>query len=164
MFSFVLAGILSVYAGNVTVPADPGKPAAVAAPNSLNKTLMLKLVNQVRSKGCQCGPTWYPPAPALLWSDQLEEAATLHSKDMYKKSYLAHTAPDGSNGGERIERTGYHWKSFGENIAEGYTSESEVLEGWLKSPGHCKNILSRTYKEMGVARTGDYWTQMFASK
>jgi len=39
-----------------------------------------------------------------------------------------------------------------------------VIEGWLKSPGHCKNIMSQKYKEMGVARVGNYWTQTFGSQ
>jgi uncharacterized protein YkwD len=54
--------------------------------------------------------------------------------------------------------------SYGENIAFGQRSEREVMQGWLSSPGHCKNIMSKTFKEMGVSRVGDYWTQVFATK
>lgn len=132
--------------------------------SSVNKTMMLQLVNEVRKKGCQCGDTYYYPVKEVLWNDQLEKAAYNHSLDMYTNEYFSHVAPDGSNGGVRITRVGYNWKAFGENIAAGYRSEKEVVDGWLSSPGHCKNIMSTNFKEMGVARVGNYWTQEFGSK
>jgi uncharacterized protein YkwD len=46
----------------------------------------------------------------------------------------------------------------------GYTTEKQVVDAWLKSPGHCKNIMNKNYKEMGVARVGTYWTQTFGTK
>jgi len=33
----------------------------------------------------------------------------------------------------------------------------------LHSPGHCANIMNKNFREMGVARVGDYWTQDFGS-
>lgn len=131
---------------------------------TVNKAVMLQLVNEVRKKGCQCGDTYYYPAPTITWNNQLEAAAYEHSEDMYTNKYFDHIAPDGSNGGSRIEQAGYNWMTFGENIAVGFRSEKEVLDGWLLSPGHCKNIMNNSFKEMGVARVGTYWTQEFAAK
>ena len=54
--------------------------------------------------------------------------------------------------------------AYGENIATGYRTEKEVVKGWIASPGHCKNIMSKLYKEMGVARYGNYWTQEFGAQ
>jgi len=141
-----------------------GPGPKTTAKESLDKIGILKLVNAARKKGCQCGDTYYYPAPALTWNEQLEQAAFAHSKDMSSKNYFNHTAPDGSRAGDRIEKAGYHWLTYGENIGLGYKSEKEVVEGWLKSPGHCKNIMNKDYKEMGVARVGNYWTQEFAAK
>ncbi|MGN6399102.1 MAG: CAP domain-containing protein [Flavisolibacter sp.] len=138
--------------------------SSTAASESLDKIGILKLVNAARKKGCQCGDTYYYPAPALTWNEQLEQAAFAHSKDMFSKKYFSHTAPDGSRAGDRIEKAGYHWLMYGENIGLGYKNEKEVVEGWLKSPGHCKNIMNKDYKEMGVARAGNYWTQEFGTK
>jgi len=145
---------------SITVAKDPTPKKII--PVSLNKKLMLQLVNEIREKGCQCGDTYYYPVPALEWNDQLEAAALAHSVDMYKKNYFSHTAPDGSRAGKRIEKAGYQWTAYGENIGSGYRREQEVVEGWLKSPGHCKNIMSRMYREMGVGRVGSLWTQAFA--
>jgi uncharacterized protein YkwD len=130
----------------------------------INKITILKLVNEARKKGCQCGNTYYSPAPALTWNEQLEQAAAVHSNDMFNKKYFSHTAPDGSKAGERIKRTGYHWLAYGENIGMGFKNEQEMVEGWLKSPGHCKNIMNKDYKEMGAARAGSYWTQTFGAR
>lgn len=130
----------------------------------LNKTVMLQLVNKVRSSGCNCGGRFYPSAPPLAWNEKLEKAAFVHSQDMWRRNYFSHKAPDGSNGGNRIERAGYPWKAYGENIAFGYTTERDVVKGWLSSPGHCRNIMNRNYKEMGVSRVNNYWTQTFGAR
>ncbi len=151
---------VTVAASTTVVPIDP--PGAKI--RSVNKSLMLQLVNEVRRKGCQCGDTYYYPAPELTWNTKLEAAALSHSSNMQESNFFSHRAPDGSNGGVRIERAGYIWKAYGENIAAGYTSERAVLKGWLESPGHCKNLLNKRYREMGVARVGTYWTQEFGAQ
>ncbi len=130
----------------------------------VNKALMLQLVNEVRQKGCKCGDQYFSPAAPLLWNDQLEQAALTHSTDMFKNNYFSHVSGDGSNGGARIDKAGYKWRTYGENIGMGYKSEKDVVDGWVKSPGHCKNIMNKMFKEVGVARVGTYWTQDFGAK
>ena len=132
-------------------------------PPGVNKTVLLQLVNDARKKGCRCDGTWYPPVAPLSWNNQLERAAYGHSSDMFRNKYFSHTGSDGSGTGERMTKAGYNWRFYGENIAQGYSSEKEVVAGWLSSPGHCANIMSKNYREMAVARVGDYWTQDFGS-
>ncbi len=131
---------------------------------AINKTLMLELVNNARKKGCNCGNTFYPSAPAVSWNVGLEKAAIEHSSDMYSKAYFSHTGQDGTGAGVRIDIAGYKWRTYGENIAMGFSSEKAVMDGWLKSPGHCKNIMNPAFKEVGVAKSGSYWTQDFGTK
>lgn len=166
LFALLLIGLFSgaCTKGEINNPENTSGEETSTTPTTLNKTLMLQLVNNVRQAGCQCGDTYYNPVPALLWNDLLEQAAYNHSADMYQNYFFSHTAPDGSNGGVRIQRAGYVWRTYGENIAMGYKNERETVEGWLKSPGHCKNIMNRNFKEMGVARVGNYWTQAFGAK
>jgi len=133
-------------------------------PTTVNKAVLLQLVNDARKKGCNCGDTYYAPAPALTWNDQLEKAAYNHSTDMYQKKYFSHIGSDGSGSGERISAVGYSWKYYGENIAFGYSAEKDVVAGWLTSPGHCSNIMNKNFREMGVAKAGEYWTQDFGSR
>ncbi len=138
-------------------PVNPG-------PTPVNKNLVLQLVNEVRKKGCNCGGTWYPAAAPLTWNVQLEQAALVHSNDMYANNYFSHAAKDGSKAGQRLDNAGYPWRTYGENIAFGYRSEREVVKGWVQSAGHCKNLMSPAFKEMAVSRVGDYWTQVFGNK
>lgn len=135
-----------------------------SVPSTVNKTVLLQLVNNARKKGCNCGNTYYASAAPLTWNEQLEKAAYDHSKDMFQNKYFSHTGSDGSSSSERIINAGYGWKWYGENIAQGYPGEQEVVAGWLSSPGHCANIMNKNFKEMGVARVGDYWTQEFGSR
>lgn len=130
----------------------------------LNKNLILQLINAARKKGCQCGDTWYPSAPPITWNDLLEKAALEHSTEMVQKKYFSHVSSDGYNTGDRMTKAGYIWKTYGENIGMGYRNEQEMVDGWLKSPGHCKNIMNPQYREMGAARVGDYWTQDFGTR
>ena len=160
-FLFLFFSKFSVAAGlsKDSSGKDPKEPVT-----PVDKALLLQLVNDARKKGCKCGDTYYYAAPPLTWNDQLAEAASAHSNDMHKKKYFSHVSPNGDKAGERIEKAGYHWLQYGENIAMGQKNEKELVEGWLKSPGHCKNIMNKLYKEMGVARAGTYWTQTFGTK
>lgn len=83
---------------------------------------------------------------------------------MVENNYFSHTGKNGSSPGDRIEAECYHWKTYGENIAYGYSFEEAVIEGWMKSEGHCMNIMSPHVKEMGVGRYKDRWKQIFASR
>jgi uncharacterized protein YkwD len=131
---------------------------------NVNKATLLQLVNDVRKKACTCGTTVMPPAGAVAWNDRLAKAAYDHSADMNTNDYLGHNSLDGSNPAQRIAASGYHWSSWGENIAQGYTTEQIVINAWLGSEGHCKNIMNGGFKDMGVGRDGNYWTQDFGSK
>lgn len=159
-FSFLFS-VLLAFSGQTGTNAYSAGPVNTSA---VNKSVLLQLVNNARKKGCNCGDTYYPSAPAITWNEQLEKAAADHSKDMEKNNYFSHYDKKGHSAAMRINRAGYRWAGYAENIALGYASEKEVVEGWLKSPGHCSNIMSRSYKEMGVARSGGYWTQVLATK
>ena len=124
---------------------------------------MVVEVNKLRESGCRCGNTNMPPVGLLQWNDRLASAAAQHNLDMAETGELNHTGSDGSNAGDRLERNGYRWRSYGENIASGFTSMSAVLQAWIDSPGHCRNIMNESFEEIGIDRQGNYWTQVFAS-
>lgn len=130
--------------------------------STVNKAVLLQLVNDARAKGCNCGSTYMQPVGPVAWNDKLEQAALIHSQDMNKNGYFDHTGSDGSSPATRITGVGYQWSAIGENIAMGYPSEQAVMDAWLASEGHCKNIMNGVYTEMGAALDGKYWTQEFA--
>lgn len=125
---------------------------------------ILDMVNEVRKAGCNCGAKYMPPVAELTWNDALAKAAYGHSEDMKKNNFFSHDGSDKSKPGGRITAAGYSWITYGENIALGQTTERVVMNSWLKSEGHCKNIMNAGFKEMGVGRIDNYWTQVFAAK
>jgi uncharacterized protein YkwD len=143
--------------------SDPASSSRNTLSGSGKQTL-LTLVNEARARGCRCGNQKMPPVGAVTWDGHLEDAAAKHCMDMDKHHFLSHSGSDGSTLGFRITKEGFKWKSCAENIAEGYDTEQQVIEGWLKSPAHCKNLMNPGYSSMGVARSGSYWTQDFAGK
>jgi uncharacterized protein YkwD len=109
------------------------------------------------------------PAPPLVWNDNLELAAIGHANDMYSRNYFSHTSKDGRSMEDRIVFAGYIFKGYksfaiGENIAMGQQSIAEVMQGWFKSEGHCRNLMSATFKEVGVAAVNNYWVQDFGGR
>lgn len=130
---------------------------------TLDKDQLLRLVNEVRTSGCNCGGEQMPAVAPVSWNSLLEKAAADHSRDMQQNNFFSHTGSNGSTIGERVTKAGFIWRSCGENIAKGYPDEQSVVEGWINSPGHCKNIMNAGFTLMGVAKSGDYWTQVFAS-
>lgn len=58
-------------------------------------------------------------------------------------------------------------RTWGENVAAGYSSASAVVSGWMNSSGHRANILNGAYTQMGscsadAADGTRYWVQKFA--
>lgn len=130
----------------------------------------MKLVNQARATGRYCGSTYHDAASALRWNDKLFNAAAAHSSDMASKNYFSHTGQDGSSFSQRISAAGYAWRAAGENIAAGQNGIQQVMDGWLQSPGHCANIMSNAYAEVGVSCVHQaastykrYWTMELAA-
>ena len=112
---------------------------------------VLQLVNQTRERARTCGTTRFPAARPLLLNDSLSRASLAHAVDMAQYSYFAHEGRDGSSPADRLSRAGYRWRAVGENIAAGPTTPESVVEGWIRSPQHCANLMAPQFREMGVA-------------
>jgi uncharacterized protein YkwD len=148
-------------------PESSAERAASVASQMLpsERDRALALINAARNIPRRCGTTSYPAVPAVAWNALLEQAAQKHSDDMATRNFFSHTGSDGSAPWQRLTAAGYNWRSMGENIAAGYTSIDAVVAGWLKSPGHCANIMKSGFREIGLARAvnpgsryGTYWT------
>lgn len=147
-------------AANAVVGRD--SPAEVRA-------RVVELVNEARSRPRRCGSQRFAAAGPLFISRSLTEAAGDHARDMARKKYFEHRARDGSEPKDRVQRAGYRSRLTGENIAFGPTSAEEVVAGWLKSPGHCENIMDPRFEDIGVGvatgrkRGHIYWVQNFGA-
>ncbi|EAS44093.1 CAP domain-containing protein [Photobacterium profundum] len=152
-----------------TDPEDGGGSPPQPAPDTGFQDEMLTAVNAARATQQDCGGTIMPPVPALTWDTQLEQAAYTHSNDMANYDFFSHTGSDGSSVSTRVTAQGYTWSSVGENIAAGQKDVDAVMKSWIESPGHCLNIMSANFTQMGASfvtnsstQYGIYWTQVFA--
>jgi uncharacterized protein YkwD len=99
---------------------------------------------------------------ALTVDARLTAAAQKHSADMSAGGYFDHDSQDGRTFDQRIRAEGYP-SPGAENIAQGQRSAQEVMDDWMNSPGHRRNILDCSLRTIGVgwASNGNYWTQDF---
>jgi uncharacterized protein YkwD len=111
---------------------------------------VMNRINAARANSRMCGDTFYGAAGAVSWNDKLFAAGVGHATDMGQQNYFSHTSLDGRTFDQRITAAGYSWSAAGENIAAGQTSLEQVMNDWLKSPGHCVNIMNGNYTEVGV--------------
>ncbi len=143
---------------------DVLKPSDEEIPEDPFRAELLELVNAYRQTGCDCGGVYFAPVEPVVWNDLLELAAKNHTKDMEKGNFFSHTGSDGNNPAYRIKAVGYNASTWGENIAKGYPTAKSAVQGWIKSEGHCKNIMNPAFQDMGVAVKGTLWTQVFGKK
>lgn len=149
---------------STTTEIPPTLKIEISTTTNINNDALLKLVNDTRLAGCKCGSTTMPPVAALTWNVNLASAAIYQSKYTASIKSLVHTSANGETVGTRVTATGYNWTTVGENLASGQTTEAQVFNEWLASESHCKNMMTASFKEMGAARTDNYWAQVFASK
>lgn len=130
----------------------------------------LALVNKART-AAGCG--------ALVVNPQLQAAAEGHARAMAQQNFFGHTGADGSKMQDRIAAQGYSGRKLAENIAAGQPTAKEVVAGWLKSPGHKRNMLDCDFTETGLALVDQpddqplagkaaayryYWVQVFGRR
>jgi uncharacterized protein YkwD len=131
-------------------PTATAQDMTCALPNFRDEAL--RLVNARRAAGASCGDHGnFAPAGPLTWSDALTQAAYAHSADMAAKDYFSHDGLDGSTPASRIDAAGYAWLAIGENIAAGPLDVQGVIDGFMASPGHCANIMTAGFEQIGMA-------------
>jgi uncharacterized protein YkwD len=131
---------------------------------------ILDLVNQARAQPRRCGDKTFGAAAPVTWNERLAGVAHAHAADMADHDYFAHEGRDGSEPAERVTRAGYPYRATGENIAAGQKGPEEAMAAWIKSPGHCANLMQPLFTEMGAgyavsarSRMGFYWAQEFGA-
>lgn len=124
---------------------------------------VLTLTNEARKK---------KGLAALEYELRLEKSAQWMADDMATKNYFSHEDSFGRTIGQRIPSFGYtDYAVLRENIAAGYSSAKEVVDSWLESPGHYKNIMCPKSKHLGIGFSENrdskfklYWVQNFGAE
>lgn len=97
---------------------------------------------------------------ALHESAALDRAARRHSLEMGRDGYFSHDSAGGTQFWQRIRRFypahGYSYWAAGENLvwASPVLSAGGAMRLWISSPPHLANLLSRQWRQIGIAAVG----------
>ena len=106
--------------------------------------------------------------PELSYSQALNSAALTHARDMALQQRAWHFGSDRSNPQSRATSAGFGGRVLGENIAEAFDGDIEILQNWPDQPGASALILNPDARAIGFAwfqePTGKiWWVQMFGT-
>lgn len=134
-----------------TEPAEPQQEQY--APNEYEREVV-RLVNENRA---------LYNLPALQLNAELCRVARFKALDMRQNRYFDHTSPTYGSPFDMMKSFGISYRTAGENIAMGYRTPQQVVDGWMNSSGHRANILNPSFSQIGVGyvEDGHYWSQMF---
>jgi uncharacterized protein YkwD len=132
-------------------------PIAAARHGQMQNAVVCLINRQRRARGL----------PDLKASSRLDRSAQGWTNAMVGRRDFTH----GTDFAARISAVGFEWSSAGENIATGFRTPESVVAAWMASTGHCRNILSPTFREVGTGLSdrsiagastlGGTWTQDF---
>ncbi len=123
--------------------SPPLKLIRQQAESSLTEEGVVQLTNEQRE---------ISGLPPLRVNAQLQESARQKLQDMLSHQYFSHESPSGKGVGDFMDEAGYEFILAGENLALGdFKDDQDLVQGWMDSEGHRKNILNEDYQEIGVA-------------
>jgi uncharacterized protein YkwD len=105
--------------------------------------------------------------PPLQPDPGLRTAARAHVLDMLERGYFDHVSPDGQDASDRVAILDRRFiGTTGENLAQekgipvadlgaqtGPLAQ-RIVDGWMHSPEHRRNLLDRRYTDFGLAAAG----------
>jgi uncharacterized protein YkwD len=113
-----------------------------------------RLVNAHRKKvGCK----------PLTWVGPVAVIAQRHSEDMFNYAFFGHTNHLGQSPFDRLQSAGIRYRIAAENVASGQTNAEQVLQSWLNSRGHRRNIEDCDLLQHGVGLSNNRWTHVFVT-
>ena len=125
------------------------EPKPDPAPSQIGE--VLALVNAERAKN---------GLSPLTLDTELTSNANIRAKEIVEQ--FSHTRPNGESCDTAVT---VNWSYIGENIAMGYPTPEAVMNGWMNSDGHRKNILNGDFTKIGIGVCSSggamYWVQLF---
>ncbi|WP_051437707.1 CAP domain-containing protein [Eubacterium xylanophilum] len=154
------AKVIAIYKGRaytckVKVLASGG---ATSAKSMSAAKAVLNIVNDERSK---------VGAKTLKLDSKLCELAMKRAKEL--TNVFSHTRPNGRSCFTMLKENKVTYRIAAENIAAGQPTPKRVMDGFMASPGHKKNILHKSFRKVGIAcyesngGYGFYWVQIFTN-
>jgi uncharacterized protein YkwD len=138
----------------------PAKDEAPAMTINEMKAEIVRLTNKERAR---------IGLPALRVLPELMDSAQLKVQDMLDNHYIGHHSPKYGSANDMIKALVPGYKGASENFNIGGTTAAEVMESWITSEGHYKNLTSSraTCIGVGIARNSNgalIWVQQMMIK
>jgi uncharacterized protein YkwD len=125
----------------VGLQVSPVRAPITSDPEEIEKQI-LDLMDRDRAAG---------GLPPLLRDVRLARAARAYSREMAESAEVAHVSPRSGNAVDRVRTAGISPMPtvVAENVGRDYTADA-MERGFMTSPGHRDNILSRAVTHVGV--------------
>lgn len=144
----------------ITVKASNGKTAVctvtVVTAEEAYIEEVIRLVNEERTKA---------GLKKLTVGSAVTKASAKRAKEITSK--YSHTRPDGRAWHTVLNEYKVSYTAAVENIAYHCETPKAVVDAWMKSPNHRKNILNPKYRAMGISlckkNNTTYWAQIFTA-
>jgi hypothetical protein len=128
-------------------PGSDKSPNSIAtaplAPQALTRETVIESTNAERqAHGLQ----------PLTENELLNKIAEGRARDLLAKQYFDHVSPTGEQASDVAQHIGYAYKIIAENLAQGFfPTGKKMVDGWMQSPSHRKNLLNPEVKEIGIS-------------
>lgn len=153
------AALAAQQAATEQTQAQPEQEQQGAADTGDYRAQVVALMNQERAAAGIGG---------ITQSATLDALAQIRAQEIVQN--FSHTRPNGASCFTVFEENGVTYLVAGENIAAGYSTPEEVMNGWMNSEGHRANILNSSFGQVGIgyytdpnSGYGTYWVQIFTN-
>jgi hypothetical protein len=138
-------------AEHLPVVTLPVAPEAVPADAPVQIRELAALVEAYRRAiGC----------PRTLWLPTAASIAQAHSRDMFERRYFAHDSPEGVTVADRLRQGGIVFRRAAENLGVGQVDAEHVLDLWLHSDVHRRNLENCDLTHHGIGYYQARWTHL----
>ncbi|MDI9934715.1 CAP domain-containing protein [Rhodococcus sp. IEGM 1351] len=117
-------------------------PSAAVSTDPVDQNALESLVNEQRADAGK---------KALATNTKLRKSACAKADDILAQNYWAHTSPSGVTPWSFIEKAGYEYSHAGENLAKAYPDDAALVQAWMDSQTHRKNVLGE-FTEQGICQ------------
>lgn len=117
-------------------------PSAAVSTDPVDQNALESLVNEQRADAGK---------KPLTTNTKLRQSACDKADDILAQNYWAHTSPSGVTPWSFIEKAGYEYTHAGENLAKAYPDDAALVQAWMDSEAHRKNVLGE-FTEQGICQ------------
>lgn len=162
---FLVKALCVVFLGTLTLSAckiEEYRESQVNDPDYDFRINAIAQINQIRSRGTNCGGQLMSPVSRLAISTAIDNAAQKHADEMRLKRFVGRIEP---SRGVRLANENVDFCNNNDMIAfRKGTSANALIEYWRSNPTECKKMMDGSFDHIGFGKSEDYFTVYFVEK